>query len=281
MTTSSRIAGSSDWTNNSYWTANIATGNDVRVEEGGDNLSSNLTTAHDYTSLYFGQGYTGDVGSDGTSLVCNVDQTGTGVMDYHGSGDKFYHSCTSSSGVVNQLTFAPANGRTVGVFSAGVYTTVYACGGTMIFKGAANPVSLYLLGATVVLEYHASNTPTLLDAATGYLTIQRDFTALKVAGNGKVVFQAKGITGGTVEINGGEFEWLDGSLGAITHRAGRWKYDRLMRSSLSAGNIASYAGAIEVQASGIMTPTLGTRTKYGPGAAIAQGTYGAGDIGGV
>lgn len=280
MTTSNRLAGSSDWTNNSYWSANIATGNDVRVEEGGDALTANLTTAHDYTTLYFGQGYVGDVGSDGNALICNVDQTSTGIMDYHGSGNKFYHSCTSSSGVVNQLTYAPSNGRTVGIFTQGIYTTVYACGGSMVFKGSANPVNLYLLGANVTLEYHASNTPTLLDAANGVLTVQRDFTALKIAGKGRVTFQAKGITGGTVEINGGKFEWLDGNLGAITHRSGTWKYDMLARSGLTAGNIESFGGAIEVQASGIVVPTLGTRTKRGLGASIAVGIQSGGDIGG-
>lgn len=271
MPTNFRAIGNGDFGSSTYWTAPLATDDDVRVQEGLEDFNAGLNQAGlDFLSVNFEEGYGDDsttVGLPAAPLRCDINRSGAGTFDFAARCQAFYCRGGTSSALWANVNWRPRNPSANFLPQDMTMTLARLQNGSALIPDSVivGAGGLFVYGGSHVLEHHASNVPDIT-VMGGALHLKRDWTSLRVKGTGRVTIELNpGVTGGTIEIDSSSAEVVivQGNVGVVTVWSGRLDKTRLRRAATCTSQ-TWHPTAIEIKERGGALLT-GTRTNIPPG----------------
>lgn len=266
-----RIVGDGNFGSTAYWTAALASNQDLRINKGAEDFNAGLNHAgKDFLSLWVAEGY-GDestqFGTPSSPLECNINQSGAGVFDFAGRCANFYARGGSGTARWATVQWRPRNNQARFLPAAVDFTTCRLVRGVALLPDTVTIGSggLWVYDGAHTVEPHASNAPDIV-ALGGTLNLRRDFASLKVQGRARVVIELDpGVTGGTVDIESADAQvvLIRGDLGAVSVRAGTLDKSRLAAAAACSSQ-TWHPTSTEIRERGAELLT-GTRTNIAGG----------------
>lgn len=223
-------------------TTGFADGATLVIQKGGKSIQDGLSqAAADIEYLDILPGFTGSIGGTGGSLTCDADGTAESAatlvsrIRYQAAGGHLYFNAGGANTLAHQVVIGnpPRSGVGSGSFfgTGGILKNVQLLGGRATFSDAvlATGGVWNFAGGSSTTAYHATNDLPSVRVSGGTHLLQRNCTALVVAG-GDVTLDCQGLTPGTITVYAGRFTLLNsGTITALLHLGGTLNFGRLGR----------------------------------------------------
>lgn len=228
--------GTADWGPDGNWltitggaSTKPASTDTVYFSAGQDNITGTLNqSAVDLTALYETDGSTNRLGGgSGGSLLIDVNQTNTGIIDKGGAGiwqlSGIYYKVIVRSGYLG-ITGGTTGGT--GTFAGSGSLNVIA-GECYVFAAtvlASNSIIQH--GGLLTVEYLASDVPANLTVYDGRAIIYRPLAVLVVNG-GNVIYQVENVATASpaITVNGGLLDWRAGWAASLAANGGNITFE--------------------------------------------------------
>lgn len=141
--------------------------------------------------------------AEGVSHICDIDQTGTGILDFASKSRRWSHG-GGSTGVVAKVFCRPVgNGVLTLGAAACTYGETYGEAGQIVAGALAVLTNLYMsLAGKAKVAYHATPITLLEAVGNSFTSLKRIATTLRVGDDATVVLDDQTLTYPTIEMRG-------------------------------------------------------------------------------
>lgn len=172
--------------------------------DGGDRLDTLASdAAKDFLAVILTAGTSVET-AEGAAHLCDIDQSGAGILDFASRSRRWAHG-GGSTGVVARVFCRPlGNGELTLGAAACTYGDTYGEAGRIIAGALAVMTNLYMgLSGKIAAAYHA--TPiTLLEAmGNSFTSLRRIATTMRIGDRAAVVLEDQTLAYPTIEMRGG------------------------------------------------------------------------------
>lgn len=171
--------------------------------DGGDTLDTLASdAAKDFLAVVLSPG-TSVQTAEGTSHLCDIDQTGTGILDFASRSRRWAHG-GGNTGVVAKVFCRPvANGELTLGAAACTYGDTYGEAGKVIAGALAVLTNLYMgLGGRAQIAYHATVITLAELMGNSYTSLKRIVTTMRIGDKAAVVLEDQTLAYPTIEMRG-------------------------------------------------------------------------------
>lgn len=177
---------------------------DIRFLAGGDVLTDSLSQPGiDFVGVRQWPGSSVSM-AEGSFLICDIDNSGTGILEYLGYGPRFNHG-GGTGGVVAKVNCSPKGGGTLGLgFAACTYGKVGVFAGKLLCYTLGVITTLWMgLNGRADIRTCATAITTANAHGRSYTNCQRNVTTLNLGDDATWVTGAFSKTYATVNMSGG------------------------------------------------------------------------------
>lgn len=273
MAIHTRLRGSTDWANATYWTNGVPVLNgDVRFVNGIDSIDSGLNQSAINLSTFFMDSQFGDgttvIGASGTPLQIDVNGSGTKIMKVAANIRALYLA-GGTGGTINRFEWFPRASTAELNLSTATVPTLYLQGGTSRIADSVVLTTVIIEDGDHTVDARAANDPTVT-VNGGIVRWKRDWTALTVNGGTVFLNVEAGTTCGTITQNGGTIIWQQADTGNVTVNAGTMDVSQLVRDC-TRGTLDRFSRCVfKSGRNNIAALTGGTLTDPGRGPTVVN-----------